>query len=249
MTTAAILQAAIGAPATLIPPTIVAVGTSQTGTGSPTYDLATGTPTIAATLLDGDILFFPVETAAETPGANPPSGFTALASPPILGTPGGVDSTAIYGYWKRISGAQADVSLGDAGDHTFSRGILVRGCRKVGTPVVVIASGTAAAEAEPVPLPSGSTTVPQSLVMYLITHSEDTATPWITSWSVPILSGGAAVWAPESGTTVGNGAGLAAYAGVAAMPGSLGSPTIDIKNIIQPGNYAKLTIAFIPENG
>lgn len=228
-------------PIALAAPTVVAIGTIQGSAAALNYDLATGTPTIAATLLDNDILFGLLETANE-PVASTPSGFTMMTTYGV-GTAADAAATCLTPCWKRINGAQGNPGFGDAGDHTIGRLFLIRGCRTSGDPVVAL-SGSAASHSESDAFDAASTTIDQCLVMHAIAHPEDTGADFVVSWTSPNLTGGTSL--AETGSTLGNGGGIGAYAGVKASAGSLGTVTADLQNLTQPLNLARATFAFIP---
>lgn len=224
----------------LVAPTLVAAqSTGQAGTGSLTYNLTTAGLT---GYQDNDVLFALIHTCNESPGATP-SGYTYLTSYGI-GTAGAVGSAAIHSAWKRVSGTETDPGFGDSGDHTLVKMFLVRGCRTSGAPVVVI-NGNAANASEPISVASGSTTSDQNYIVYAVGHGQDIGTGFVTSWSDSALTGGG-VLLTANGTTLGNGGGLGAYAGVKTTAGSLGSPTIDLQGLTQPQNMITVTYAFLP---
>lgn len=233
-----------GAAAVLVAPTLVGWGSPQAAAGSLTYDLATGSPsTVLSLAQDGDVLFGVFETANETPGSTP-VGWTWLSVGAGVGTPGDAAATALHAAWARVSGTPGNPSFGDAGDHTFGRVLLIRGCRTGAAPVVVLAAA-ADSRSEPVPWPSASTTIDQCLVVHAIAHGEDVGSDFTNGFSGADLAGGAEAFG--QGTSLGNGGGLAAYAGVQEAAGPLGAVTVGLQNVTQPLNLARATFAFIPE--
>lgn len=240
---AGVIQAALFASyqtITLTAPTLVAAAsTLQGGTGGVTYNLTTGGLT---GYQDNDVLFALINTGNETP-PNTPTGYTYLTSYGI-GTAAAIGSVALHAAWKRVSGAEANPSFGDSGDHTFVKMFLVRGCRTSGDPVVNL-NGSASNTSEPLSVAVASTTTAQNYVVYAVGHGEDTGANFVTSWTDSALTGGATLLTPN-GSTLGNGGGLGAYAGVKTTAGNITAPTIDLQNLTQPLNLVTASYAFIP---
>ena len=225
---------------TIATPTLVAAAsTGQGATGPLTYDLT------AAGLTgyqDNDILFALIQTGNETP-PNTPTGYTYLTSYGI-GTAAAIGSVALHSAWKRVSGTEANPSFGDSGDHTFVKMFLVRGCRTSGAPVVNL-NGAASNTSEPLGVAVNNTTIDKNYVVYAVAHGQDVGGVFVTSWTDSALTGGTTI-ITANGTTLGNGGGIGAYAGEKTTAGSLGTPTIDLQNLTQPGNFVTASFAFIP---
>lgn len=229
----------------LVAPTLVDVGDSLGGAGAPTYTFVTQG---LDALVENDVLFALINTGNETPpGA--PSGWTYLTSYGS-GTPAAIGAVGLHSAWYRVPASPAtSVSFGDSGDHTFIRVYQVRGCRTNAAPVVNL-GGISDNTSEPITIPTGTTTSANNLILYAISHGEDDAQGFITSWSIPNVTGGATTHTTGYGTTLGNGGGIASYTGVlAAAGGDMGSPTVDVTALTQPLEFARATYAFIPVGG
>ncbi|MEY2875996.1 MAG: hypothetical protein RLZZ373_3367, partial [Pseudomonadota bacterium] len=152
-------------PAVAIDPTpvVIAVGSQDVNTNGisvpwPTHKL-------------NDIGLLLIETANETPATG--SGFTSLASVGV-GVAAASDATLLTLQWKRAaSSSEANVSIADAGDHTFGRMISVRGCPPGSTPVTLLASQTLSVSSSPMSWIDATTTVDNTLVALVATNPED----------------------------------------------------------------------------
>src|SRR6478752_8549274 len=78
----------------------------------------------------GDLGILVVQTSAEAPGNNPPSGFTAVptVSPQSIGTAATAGSVRLSVFYKfATSNAEPQVDVGDSGDHQITHLTVYRG--------------------------------------------------------------------------------------------------------------------------
>ena len=219
-------------PGTLNTPTVVAVGTSATGTGDVTPGLPTGHVT-------DDILLLFVQSSNQDVTA--PAGWTRLGPHAGLGTAGAAGATRLTIFWKRHDGSESDPTITDTGDHTLAQIMAVRGCPTVGDPFVCVgatkpkttASTTGTASA-------GATPVDACLVVNAFAHALDSAS---AAFSAPTNGDLASVTEQiDVATADGNGGGIGVVTGSLAKAGSFGPTTVTETSTVD----VSLTFAMLP---
>ena len=115
--------------AALILPSVVAVGTSATGTGDITPGLPAGHTT-------NDILLLFVQSNNQA--ATAPAGYTKLGPSLGIGTAAAAGATRLTVFWKRDGGSETDPTVTDTGDHTLGQIMGIRGCPTSGDPFLNI---------------------------------------------------------------------------------------------------------------
>ena len=153
-----------------------------------------------------------------------PAGWSAIPTSPLVDT--GV--AVLHAYWKRAaSGAEADVSIPDLGDHAFANIVTYRDAIASGDPWVtpVVGEGNAST----VTLPD--ITVPQydARVIYVAAHGVDGFSSEFSNW-VAGANSSAVTERWDATTNWGNGGGLAIAdaTSVSEPPAVVGGATVDL---------------------
>lgn len=148
-----------------------------------------------------------------------PEGWTHVAGSPLVD----VASTAGSKFqvlWKRASSsAEAAVALPDLGDHTLACIAVFRGGPAGGDPFSAVTTSIKATASLTAGTPALTTTVPNTLVIGLISRPNDSGS---AIFSVRHLALSAFAERFEAGTTQGNGGGFGLWTGIRATPGSGG---------------------------
>jgi hypothetical protein len=214
-----------------VAPNFVAKGTDNSGSGAVTYALPAGTQL-------NDILLLAIECDA-TDTLPVPSGWAHIPGSPFID---GSNTTQGNVLWKRHSGSEANVNVGDPGDHQEGYMLAIRGCVPSGNPWNVTNSGAAAAGTLLSPNTGLTTTREKTLVYMFVANGHDPAGPVTTYYGA---------WACASLTSVtergdyhnndGSGGGIGCADGVKATTGAVGNFTY---SLIDNETSAWLAVAF-----
>ena len=213
-------------------PTIPSVGSSFTGTGTPTATLPSSTQA-------DDILVLVIQTSNQDFAA--PSGYTQLGPKNGVGTAAAAGATKLCIFWKRHTGSESAPTLTDSGDHTFGIMFAVRGCPTSGDPFRMIgqawkftASTTGTADA-------GTVRHDNSLIVNIFAHAVDSAS---AQGSAPTnASLGSVTEQFDGATTDGTGGGIYIMSGIKTLAGDVSASTVTWANSTAD---VSTTIAFIP---
>jgi uncharacterized repeat protein (TIGR01451 family) len=186
----------------------------------------------------GDVaLLFVESTGYEAAVLDTPNGFA-----PVLNSPQSSNgSTRITVFWARAtSAAMADPVLKDPGNHSYSQIITYRGVINTGNPWDVTGGGTKTTASTSVTVAGVTTTVPDTLIVQVVSRDNDSAAPAFSAQTNGNLT--AIAERSDAGTTQGNGGGFAVWDGVLATAGATGTTSADVT----ASQNAFLTIALKP---
>ncbi len=191
----------------------------------------------------GDLLLIARMTAnAPAVGNVPPSGGWAEVSnsPQGQGTIDTVGAVALNIFWKISDGTETTVNLGDSGDVTAARAVVIKGNNS--SPINATAgSVTASGGGTSRSLPGVTTTVDNCIILHFAaTDRDNTGATWSGQTNGNLTSGTEAF---DSGTATGTGGGIMLWHGVKATAGATGdtSATSGIDD-----NSAHITVAVRP---
>jgi hypothetical protein len=143
-------------------------------------------------------------------------------------------------YKRALSDAESAIFLLDAGDHIAAQILTFRGCAASGFPWDITAGNTATSSTL-VFMPSGTTTVDNTLIVGIGTNGTDTSTPQMHSYSNASLANLTEV--ASYNTTSGNGGGFSIVTGELATAGAFSHTLASLSTASQQG---RLTIALMP---
>jgi hypothetical protein len=192
------------------------------------------------TQLTNDIGLMFIETANQ-PIATP-SGWNAIANASQgVGTAGSVTATCLQVFWRRAaSAAESAVTIlgaANTGDHIIGVIIGVRGCVASGDPIDVSAGDTTAdADATAVSIPGATTTVANCYVVAACARQTDIATLQQSGETNADLASLNERF--DSGSTAGNGGGLAIITGLKATAGLYGATTATLTSASRQGRVS-----------
>lgn len=192
------------------------VGTQQNGVGALTVTWPTH--------LTNDIGVLVVETDGAGTNMATPSGWDLIQGP-ITDVANNTGSK-LYAFWRRAtSGAMGSVAVPDSGDHQIARIYTFRGALQSASPIDVSTSSTKTTASTTVTIPAVTTTVANTLVVWIVSRPNDTTST--THFRVATFAGLTGVAeAAEAGSTQGNGGGWTLQYGTEATAGSTGTGTI-----------------------
>lgn len=191
----------------------------------------------------GDLGLMLIETANEAIAI--PSGWSEVVNSPQGGGTSGVDATATRGTvcWKQAaSGAEADVTLADAGDHTIAQILAFRGVHSLATMAINVTAGnnTGTTTTSVATCTAVSTTTDNCYVLGVSFEGIDNSVVRYTNWTGTALSGFTVLTNVAQSTA--NGGGFSAAGGLLATAGSSSAITMAVVSSI----LGNLTIAFTP---
>jgi len=197
--------------------------------------------------LAGDLGILVIETAAQAPGNNPPSGWTAVptVSPQSTGTAGAAGATALYVYYRiATSSSEAAADIGDSGDHQIAFITAYRGV-DTSAPIGVTAGAVQASASTSVSIPSVTTTGADRLIVLISTNATDGTT---TAQLSGVTNAGLANITQRKTTQsgVGFGGGVSVYTGEKATAGATGATT---GTLATASAQANITLALQPPSG
>ncbi len=217
------------------PPTVHAFSTLASGAASVSADF-TGLGHSSGDLL----LIARMSANAPTVGNVPPSGGWAEVSnsPQGVGTTDDVGGVALNIFWKISDGTETTVDLGDSGNVTAARAIVIKG--NSASPINATAGDTDSSGTTSRTLPGVTTTVADCRILHFAaTDRDNTGGSW-AGQSNGNLTG--TVEAFDSGTATGFGGGLMLWHGVKATAGATGSTSATSNT----ENTAHVTVAVRP---
>lgn len=204
------------------PPYVSAVGTHQFGLG----DITLAWPTHAA----GDYGWLAVESANQT--VPTPSGWEiAEDSPQFGGTVGGANGYMISVFRRKAaSGAEADVTITDIGDHILGV-IIVVSDADPDDPIADSAGDTTTPGTNPLAMPQVTTDVANCLELHFIAPRVDLASPQISGFA---SADGEATEHFNQGIAAGNGGALGIYSVGKATAGLTAAATFSVTDATLP---------------
>ena len=156
-----------------------------------------------------------------------------------VGTAGVAGSVGVTAFWKRAaSGAEADVSLADLGDHQRARILAFRGCETSGSPINTAVLGIDAVSETAVSIPAITTTVDGCMVLAGVANATDTTASQTTVGSWANATFVDPTYINYGNTTSGVGGGINAYAGTVPSAGSSGTTTSTLATASLQANFA-----------
>lgn len=206
------VEGSVGSP-TL--PTIVAIGSSATGTGAVTPGLPTGHTT-------NDILLLFVQSDNET--ATAPATYTQLGPETGIGTAAAALGTRLSIFWRRDGGSEAAPTVADTGDHTLAVIMGVRGCTTSGDPFVSVGQTRKTTASTTGTAMAGATTTDNCLVVNAFAHSIDTTSAVFSAWTNASLA--SITEQIDVSTTDGNGGGIGVATGGLTVAGAFVASTV-----------------------
>lgn len=215
-------------------PTYIGAGTAGAGTGS----VSAPWPALHKV---GDVALLLVESCGGEPATlSTPAGFVEVTGSPQA-TGAGTDGTRLTLFWCRATTTtQVTPVVAVTGDHVQARLVTFRGCAPVGDPWDATAGSVKATASTSVVTPSVTTTVPECLIVHIVTRDTDSATSDFSAWSNVRL--GSVTERLDTGTIVGNGGGYAVTTGTRALVGAILATTATVVSSIN----ALMTIALKP---
>lgn len=201
------------------PPAYQAAGTAVGNTGS----VSPAWPTHAT----GDIALLFVESAGGEPVTlSTAAGFVQVSNSPQA-TGAGTAGTQIAVFWARAtSNAMSAPTVADPGNHVYAQIITYRGVVASGDPWDVSTGGVKATASTSVAVAGVTTTLPDTLVVQVVSRDLDSNTAAFSSQTNASLTGIAE--RSDAGTTQGNGGGFAVWDGVKATAGATGNTSATV---------------------
>lgn len=196
-------------------PTVVAVGTSASGTGAVSPGLPAGHTT-------DDILLLFVQSANEAVTA--PAGYAKLGPFVGIGTAAAASSTRLTVFWKRDNGSEAAPTVADPGDHALAIIMAIRGCPTSGDPfenVGTIGKRTASTTGSG---SAGATSTDNCLVVTAFAHALDSASAVFSAPTNADL--GSVTEQIDVATADGTGGGIGVVTGTREAEGPFGATTV-----------------------
>lgn len=215
-------------------PAFQAAGTAVSGIGLVN-------PAWPAHAVDDVALLFVESTGGQAATLSIPAGFAAvLNSPQATGST--TNGTRITVFWARAtSTAMATPRVADPGDHVYARIITYRGVINTGNPWDVTGGGVKASSSSSVTVTGVTTTVPDTLIVQVVSRSNDRSDAEFSAETNANLTGIGE--RSDGGTASGNGGGFAVWDGVKATAGATGNTTATLS---RSSINAFLTIALKP---
>lgn len=176
----------------------------------------------------GDIGLLYVESCNGAITLSTAAGFVQVAQVGT-GTADTADSTRLALYWVRCtSGNMSSPIVADAGDHTITRLVVVRGCIPTGNPWDVFSSDTQAGLDTTVEIPGLTTTVADALVIGAVANGVNLGTDQVSAYVNASLAGLSAVVGGNH--TIGLGGGIDIVKGTRAVAGVVSTTTATLLN-------------------
>lgn len=211
------LPVPVGPTATYDIPTWQSSATPASGTGAVTWPLP-------ASFAERDLLVWVAESANQAVPTAPTGATQVGSSPQGTGTAAATTATRLTVFAKIATGSETTNSAGDAGDHTLVSCFAIRGAHQTLSDALHVVAGDVAASASTsVTCPGGTTTVPNCLILNIVSNATDSATAQGSAWANANL--GSVTERLDFGTTSGNGGGITVISGTLATAGSIGGTT------------------------
>lgn len=195
-----------------------------------------------------DILLLVVETSGDGSNVTPlpgEPGWNVLSGTPLFdGDPTPAFGSKLHVWWYRATApiTSGSVTFSDSGDHQVGRVYLIRGCATTGDPFDVVGTATKTTPSTTASAPSVTTTVPQTLVVSMISQPVDSSIT--TQFSAPTNTGLTSLTdVDEVATNSFNGGGFVIASGIKRLPGATG--TINYATAPNVRN-ASVVVAFKP---
>lgn len=222
-----------------VPPVLSIPGSAAAG-GAAIFPTFTNVQT-------NDILLLVVETSGDgsdvTPSVDYPDWNVLTGTPLFDGNSTPAFGSKLHVWWYRATApiTSGGVVFSDSGDHQIGRVYLIRGCTTTGDPFDVIGTATKPTPSTSASAPSVTTTVPQTLVVSIVSQPADGTTPQFGAPSNTGLTSLTDV--DEVATNSANGGGFVIASGIKRLPGATG--TINYSTTLSLSN-ASVVIAFKP---
>jgi hypothetical protein len=220
--------------------------------GIPVFNLA-GTAVANATLntvtwpthAANDVALLIVQTDAEASSLVTAAGFVEVTgSPQTTGTAAATNAVALQVFWKRATGAaEANVTLADAGDHTFAQILTFTNVKTSGNPWNLTAGNVKAAASTNVQVTGFTTTTADCLIVAVIAGSVDTATAQASAWTDANLATPATAEMADVADATGGGGSLSTGGGGLKLKGATGTVVVTVATA---SKNAYLLIALAP---
>lgn len=169
-----------------------------------------------------DVALLVIETSGASTTLNPPAGWAAVPSTPVIDVATAVGSK-LHVWWKRAaSSSEANVATGASGDHIVARLFTFRGCVTTGNPWDVTTTETKTTASIVATVPALTTTVDDTLITMVVGRPDDSSST--THFGVPVNVNLTSLQEiGESGTTLGNGGGFVVSTGIKVVAGNTGT--------------------------
>lgn len=217
-------------------PTFVGAGSFHAGSGG----AAPGNP--AEYAIDDVWLLF-VETANQAvPAMTGLSDWALVTTPTGVGTAGGLSSTRLTAYWRRVvSLSEGTTFTNDPGDHACAIILGFRGCVATGDPFEVLGADTLAVASTAISIPGGTTLGDNRLVIAACAGSADGLAGGQVSGEANADLANLVALADGWGSG-GNGGGIVVYSGEKATEGTVAATTATGPSSVQE----RLCLALVP---
>jgi hypothetical protein len=213
-----------------MPPTIVNVGAvaSSASAITPARPAGTAADDVCVTIAECE--------GVTAPGAYTlPTGWAHITGSPVQeGT-----NTRLWVIWQRWDGVTAAPSLGDSGDHNVGRMIAIRGCPTTGNPWDVAAAAVEATSDTSATWPGVTTTIPDTLVLEIISTGADIATAQLGALTNATYT--SITEQMDNWIITGNGGGIGMVSATKATAGATGQSTATLTTA---SSKALMTVAF-----
>lgn len=226
------------------PASFVAAGTPSESSASP-Y-----TPAMPAGWQVGDFLLL-LTSSSNTDNVGTQDGILGggsgsvwLATPKsaqFQGSANSAGSTRLQTYWTRAVTGQTGPQLNNNGDHQAAQIIAFRGVHATCPFAVSAAGASSGAPGTALTLPGITTDTDQTMVVHMVAHAVDTATPQVSGWTNAGLTNLSEL--AEVASLLNLGGGLAVAAGIKTTAGATGSTAATLAT---SANASWITIGLRP---
>lgn len=194
------------------------------GAGAASGSASALTPALPGSLLVGDILLLPLETADQAITIATANGGTWTE---VTGSPASaLATTRLTVFWSRYNGTQTAPVTSDSGDHQAGIMLAFRGCPGAGNPWDVTSASTDLVSQTSGSATGATTTVVNTLVVIMVGSSDpdlaNTGTEY-SAWANADL--GSVTERTDNNTLAGNGGGLGTATGTRVAAGAYGATT------------------------
>lgn len=198
-------------------------------------------PTHAA----NDVALLIIQTEAQASALVTAAGFVEVTgSPQTTGTAAATNAVALQVFWKRATGAaEANVSLSDAGDHTFAQILTFTNVKATGNPWNLTAGNVKAAASTNVQVTGFTTTTANCLIVAIVAGSVDTATAQVSAWTDANLATPSITESADVADATGGGGSLSVAAGGLKLKGATGTV---VATLASSSKNAYLLVALAP---
>lgn len=176
-----------------------------------------------------DVAFLLVQTSNEAATLSIPAGFVQLGTHQGTGTAAAAGSVRLTIFACRAtSGAMADVTVADAGDHVMASILSIRGIPRTLPLADLVTIGATAATSTSVSAPGGTTATDDSLILVCVAHAVDLNTAQFSAFANADLA--AVTEQQDTASNVGTGGGIGVATGERHLAGVFGATTATLAN-------------------